>query len=213
MLLLILQMKISTFPQKDLHLMVEVQWGQSSTKEVIGNLRSWACNCRAEYSGGKCSRFSCPNGCWAATSTKATNQKKRTGGFSNFESSNYSRMYCFEPFVQVSHQTFPSKLSILNKTWSMESNNEVVLCIVSDCSHKHVGISICCCCLPFLFHIVAHILPYVTPTKKFLSSHLSKVLAKDATNVDIALPVEYAAVPRACVDPNWYCLVIQKSVI
>ncbi|CAK9041041.1 unnamed protein product [Durusdinium trenchii] len=37
--------------------------GICQVSEVIGNLRSWACNCRAEYSGGKCSRFSCPNGC------------------------------------------------------------------------------------------------------------------------------------------------------
>jgi len=37
--------------------------GLCEVSEVIGNLRSWACNCRAEYSGGKCSRFSCPNGC------------------------------------------------------------------------------------------------------------------------------------------------------
>lgn len=94
----------------------------------------------------------------------------------------------------------------------MESNNAVVLCIVSDCSHTCRQFHMLLLSSIWL-HIVAHILPYVTPTKKFLSSHLSKVLAKDATNVGIALPVEYAAVPRACVDPNWYCLVIQKSVI
>ncbi len=116
------------------NLMVEVQRGQTS-KEVIGNLRSWACNCRAEYSGGKCSRFSCPNGCWSATSTKATNQKQPM-----------DLVILSLPLIQG-----------CTKTWAIRASSQT-----------------------------------------FLSS-LS--MAKDATNGDIALPVEYVAVPWACVDP------------
>jgi len=37
--------------------------GLCQVSEIIGNARSWHCNCREEYSGGKCSRFQCSNGC------------------------------------------------------------------------------------------------------------------------------------------------------
>ncbi|CAE7947537.1 TNXB [Symbiodinium sp. KB8] len=37
--------------------------GLCEVSEIIGNARSWHCNCREEYSGGKCSKFQCSNGC------------------------------------------------------------------------------------------------------------------------------------------------------